>query len=287
MRIHRAGEGAPFTGILPAGTPVDPAVALADEALSSGSADKLAKGIAHHVDEGIRERFARAAAAKKQANVSVAAGREFVEAYVELTHYVERLHLDATTPAAHGPGGARGRAQTLEGGKPENGSLATGMTAVIADRARGARIRAWPSPPPDVLLDVRRPRQRPGTALEGPVRRPVRFRRAAGSSYWGLKPVPLYGVLAKMGFSKYGGLGAEGFRVTFRRKRHGRGAMREVLDLRGLPPPEPLVRDARGGRALPKGEELVVLTERRPVHLLPILWSEASSVSMRELRGWP
>jgi hypothetical protein len=102
VRIHRAGEGAPYTGILPAGTPVDPAVALADEALLSGSADKLLKGIAHHVDEGIRERFARAAAAKKRADTSVAAGREFVESYVELTHYVERLHLDATTPAAHG-----------------------------------------------------------------------------------------------------------------------------------------------------------------------------------------
>ena len=32
------------------------------------------------------------------------AGREFVEAYVEFIHYVERLHLDATTPAAHGEG---------------------------------------------------------------------------------------------------------------------------------------------------------------------------------------
>jgi hypothetical protein len=104
VRIHRAGEGAPYTGILPAGTPVDPAVKLADEALASGSADKLVKGVAHHVDEGIRERFARAAAAKKRADTSVTAGREFVEAYVELTHYVERLHLNATTPAAHGSG---------------------------------------------------------------------------------------------------------------------------------------------------------------------------------------
>lgn len=102
VRIHRAGEGAPYTGILPAGTPVDPAVALADEALRSSSADKLVKGIAHHVEEGIRERFARAAATKKRAETSVAAGREFVEAYVEFTHYVERLHRDATTPAVHG-----------------------------------------------------------------------------------------------------------------------------------------------------------------------------------------
>lgn len=102
VRIHRAGEGAPYTGILPAGTPVEPAIALADQALDSGNADRLLKGIAHHVDEGIRERFARAATAKKRAGTSVAAGREFVEAYVELTHYVERLHRDATTSAAHG-----------------------------------------------------------------------------------------------------------------------------------------------------------------------------------------
>lgn len=102
VRIHRAGEGAPYTGILPAGTPIEPAIALADQSLDSGNVDKLVKAIAHHVEEGIRERFARAAAAKKQANTSVAAGREFVEAYVEFTHYVERLHLDATTSAAHG-----------------------------------------------------------------------------------------------------------------------------------------------------------------------------------------
>ena len=75
-----------------------------DEALESGNADQLVKGITHHVEEGIRERFARAAAAKKQADASVAAGREFVEAYVEFTHYVERLHLDATTSASHHAG---------------------------------------------------------------------------------------------------------------------------------------------------------------------------------------
>ena len=104
VRIHRAGEGAPYTGILPAGTPVEPAIALADQALDSGNADKLVKAITHHVEEGIRERFARASAAKKQADTSVAAGREFVEAYVEFTHYVERLHLDATTSASHHAG---------------------------------------------------------------------------------------------------------------------------------------------------------------------------------------
>ncbi len=38
------------------------------------------------------------------AGESVAAGREFVRAYVEFVHYVERLHADATSPASHLPG---------------------------------------------------------------------------------------------------------------------------------------------------------------------------------------
>ena len=51
----------------------------------------------------------------------------------------------------------------------------------------------------------------------------------------------------------------------------GRRAVTDVLDLRGLPPPEPLVRALEAVEALPDGDELVVLTERRPVHLLPLL----------------
>jgi hypothetical protein len=49
VRIHRVGEGAPYTGILPAGTPIEPAIALADQVLESGNADKLVKAITHHV----------------------------------------------------------------------------------------------------------------------------------------------------------------------------------------------------------------------------------------------
>ena len=59
--------------------------------------------------------------------------------------------------------------------------------------------------------------------------------------------------------------------------------MTDVLDLRGLPPPEPLVRTLEAVEALPKGEELVVLTERRPVHLLPLLLERGVSVTLREL----
>ena len=91
VRIHRAGEGAPYTGIKP-GSAVDPAVVLADKALDSGSADKLVKVLSGAMDKGIREHFQRALEAKKNADKSVADGRKFVESYVIFTHYAEGLH---------------------------------------------------------------------------------------------------------------------------------------------------------------------------------------------------
>lgn len=100
VKIHRAGEGAPFTGLKPAGT-VEPAVAAADKALESGSSDELVKLVTDAVAAGIRERYDRVAEARKHRDESVAAGREYVAAYVEYTHYVERLHQDAEGHGAH------------------------------------------------------------------------------------------------------------------------------------------------------------------------------------------
>ena len=99
VRIHRAGEGAPYTGLKD--EPVEPVVAAADKSLETGSVDALVKTVTDRAAEGIRERFAQVQEKKKHANDSVQAGREFVEAYVEYTHYVERLHADAAGHAGH------------------------------------------------------------------------------------------------------------------------------------------------------------------------------------------
>jgi hypothetical protein len=96
VRIHREGEGAPYTGLKPAGE-VEPAIAAADRALETGAVDALVTLLTTEADHGIRERFARAAQASKRASESVERGREYVAAYVEFMHYAERLHNDATT----------------------------------------------------------------------------------------------------------------------------------------------------------------------------------------------
>ena len=107
VRLHRAGEEAPYDGIKPAGTDLGPAVSGADKALENGSVDDLVKLVTDEVAKGIRERFAHTMEKKKDAEKSVEAGRKYVDSYVTYVHYVERLYNDATAKAlTHG--GAEG-----------------------------------------------------------------------------------------------------------------------------------------------------------------------------------
>ncbi len=100
VRIHRAGEGAPYTGLKP-GEAVDPAVALADKALGNGNVDKLVNVLSNAMANGIHKRFQHARETQNHADDSVAAGREFVESYVVFTHYVEGIHGLLKGGAAH------------------------------------------------------------------------------------------------------------------------------------------------------------------------------------------
>ncbi|MCP4580255.1 MAG: hypothetical protein GY839_01460 [candidate division Zixibacteria bacterium] len=91
IRVHRASEGAPFTGIKEAGT-MPPIFIELDEALESGSVDDLANKIANAVRENIVKRFEHAVDLSEHQDHSVEDGREFVEAYVTYMHFVEGLH---------------------------------------------------------------------------------------------------------------------------------------------------------------------------------------------------
>lgn len=99
VRIHRAGEGAPYTGLKNA--PAEPIIQAVDKALEAGSVDQLIKRMTDSVAKGIRERYERTAERKKHSEESAGAGREFVKSYVDLTHFVERLDRDASSSALH------------------------------------------------------------------------------------------------------------------------------------------------------------------------------------------
>jgi hypothetical protein len=101
VRVHRASEGAPYTGLKPAGLDLGPAVPAADRALEDGSIDAVVKLVTDAVRKGIHEHFHAAAGRRRFDPNDVAAGRKYVEAYVPYVHYVERL-WEAATNEVHG-----------------------------------------------------------------------------------------------------------------------------------------------------------------------------------------
>lgn len=100
VRLHRLGEGEAYTGLKPADS-IDPSLAAADAALARGDITDLASDLAEQVRQGMTRRFALAAERRRHADDSLAAGRAYVEAYVEYVHFVERAHQLMTQGAAH------------------------------------------------------------------------------------------------------------------------------------------------------------------------------------------
>jgi hypothetical protein len=98
VRVHREGEGAPYTGLKPAGTGENAAIDAADDALASGSVSAVEALLIHAVRDGLRERFAAALAKKKFDVNDVAAGRAYIHEYVPFIHYVEGVY-NAASPA--------------------------------------------------------------------------------------------------------------------------------------------------------------------------------------------
>jgi hypothetical protein len=91
VRVHRAGEGAPYTGLKPAGA-IEPPVAAADGAIESGRLQGLAKLISDRTENGLHGHFEQVMAKRKYNPNDVEAGRAYATAYVEFVHYAERLY---------------------------------------------------------------------------------------------------------------------------------------------------------------------------------------------------
>jgi len=101
VRLHRAGEGAPFTGLKPAGRDLGPAIPAADEAIRVGSVDPIRNLLTVAIEERLGQEFRQVIAAKTFKPDDVAAGRAYIKAYVEFIHFAERLY-DNTMKAPQG-----------------------------------------------------------------------------------------------------------------------------------------------------------------------------------------
>lgn len=99
VRIHRAGEGAPYTGLKPAGLGHGPVVPVAEHAIETGSPEELVGLLTGMVEEEIRQRFDHVMQLKADANGDIESNREYVTAMLGLqvwSHSIyEALHASA------------------------------------------------------------------------------------------------------------------------------------------------------------------------------------------------
>ena len=113
------------------------------------------------------------------------------------------------------------------------------------------------------------------------------------------EPAPLYEVLGRQGFEHHTErLGPEDWRVWFHRAAAPAGEVHEpppiaaeqdadlvVHDVRGLEPPEPMVRTLEALARLPPGKVLVQINARVPRFLLPKLAERGFAYEVREFSG--
>ncbi len=91
VRLHRETEGAPYTGLKPAGT-TKQIIVLSDKAIENNDIHKLLVQLNNHIGSVIREKYHKVETLNKGKNNSAEEGRAYVEADVDYTHSVEALH---------------------------------------------------------------------------------------------------------------------------------------------------------------------------------------------------
>jgi hypothetical protein len=91
VRLHRAGEGAPYTGLTDETTPE--AILVADQALASGSFDKTYAYLDKVLKDGIQKKFDAVVEARQEAKRlgTVGANRERVEAELAFEKYIYEI----------------------------------------------------------------------------------------------------------------------------------------------------------------------------------------------------
>ncbi|MDO8586965.1 MAG: DUF6448 family protein [Armatimonadota bacterium] len=92
VRVHRAGEGAPYTGLKPSGLTEGPVIPVAEKAIETGSVDELLKVLSDILRAEVQEKFDLVMRLKPHAAGPVDAAREYVEAMLGLQVYSHKLY---------------------------------------------------------------------------------------------------------------------------------------------------------------------------------------------------
>ena len=100
VRLHRAGEGAPFTGLKPAGLDVGPVIPVAEKAIDGGNPAALEGALVSLVREELADRFHHVQHLRDGAQSGLAGARAYVTAMLGLQVWAHGIYR-ATKAAAH------------------------------------------------------------------------------------------------------------------------------------------------------------------------------------------
>jgi hypothetical protein len=106
VRLHRAGEGAPYTGLKPAGQDYGPAIPAAERAVATGDLTKVKALIDREVEHGLHTRIehvreTQKASIEPKTSDGVAAARQRASAELGFVIYIESLKQAAHGLAGH------------------------------------------------------------------------------------------------------------------------------------------------------------------------------------------
>jgi hypothetical protein len=102
VRVHRAGEGAPYTGLKPAGLPQGPAIPLAERAIETGSPKPVADFLTGLLQDQLKRRLDEVNALAATRARSVPDARRYVEAMLGFEVYSHHLFQALQAPAHEG-----------------------------------------------------------------------------------------------------------------------------------------------------------------------------------------
>jgi hypothetical protein len=101
VRVHRAGENAPYTGLKPAGLDVGPVIPLAERAGANLSVDELADFLADEVRRQVVERVDQLRDLASVRSRSLEDERSYVEAALGLQVWSHRLYRQMSARTEH------------------------------------------------------------------------------------------------------------------------------------------------------------------------------------------
>jgi Family of unknown function (DUF6448) len=102
VRVYRTGEGAPYTGLKPAGTPVSRVIPIAEDAVATGSTERLIAYLSEVLREELSNRLGIVKALASNRNRSIAEGRRYVEAMLGFEVYCHSVLKALQAQSGHG-----------------------------------------------------------------------------------------------------------------------------------------------------------------------------------------